>query len=592
MALKDVDVQSVRQIFEKQKGADERRTFIQSLLASLPRSSVRDIIGYTQSVDFRFDIIGHLPVEILGLIFQHLEIYQAFQLRRVSKWWQKILSASDLITILLRPWYALGEVPLRMPLDISTDAALGLKAEHLDAFRTGNPFSMAQGEWEVAAWNGAYPLNVSYSHGRLAWLDHSQRVLHIRRLEDGHEYSLATPNRARIHLLALSADIAAVTTLSGKCYAFNLVDGSPAATIPLPSASADFLAIAGKTLAVVQDLPDLKRHRFTVWSLDDGETRSFIITSRHSEPGSRYLFSVSIMTKSIVLLERIRGPPDEIVFTCYTFDGKITSQGSSGLLHRSFRSGYEHFIVLPEAESEETMNREVLDSSIPPLEDEEEYQTLHKSVSEGTCGIVWTAFDPRSNRFQLSQKPAISCREFEIGQSTDNYWYLWKNMAFRFCEEPEGNPLSAALDLRDGTLVPHYRNRLDHGPWTEIGTGWPGDRGQSQATSYDGSLGLRPIWVLGDEIYMIRVYPRGYTVFCFDKNITLANEDDEFRQHRMRLRVDRVHIGEQINGNNSEHGEKTMLELEAELVSYEQRAKIRLEAANNGNGQQREDGAV
>ncbi|KAL9000683.1 MAG: hypothetical protein Q9169_000719 [Polycauliona sp. 2 TL-2023] len=588
-ALEDVDLETVKQVFRNLKGADERDRFIRTLLESLPRTSVRDIVGHAQSVDFRFDIIGNLPVEILFLIFHHLEIYQAFQLRRVSKWWQKILSAPALIDSLLRPWDALGEVHLRMPPSTPIDEALALKAEHLDAFRTGNPFSMAQGEWEIAACKGAYPLNVSYNHGRLAWLDRSYRQLNIRHLEGGqNEISYTTPHRARIDLLGLSGDIAAVTTFSGKCYAIDLTDGSTAASITLPSASANYLAVAGKTLAVVQgDRTKINQHHVTIWSLDDRQTRYFDITSRDSALGDRYVLSLATARESIVILERVKGPPDEIFFTCYTFDGKIKAEGSSGLIDRTFRSGYEYFIVLPEPESEETMNREVLDPAIPSFledRDKEEYQTLHKAVTEGTCGIVWIVFDPRNNRFQVSQKPAVSCREFEIGQSDDNYWYLWKRMAFRFCEQPNGNPLSAALDLQDRTLVPQFRQRLNHGPWTTAGTGWPTKR--SRGPSYDGSLGLKPIWILGDETYMIRVYPRGYTAFCFDKNVNMANEDEEFRRDRRKVKSDqaRSQVGQ------SEHREKTMADMEAELVEYERRFSMRLDAANNGEDEQEHDG--
>lgn len=529
-------------------------TSIQSLLKSLPRNHVREIVGHARSVDLHFDIIGNLPIEILGLIFQHLELYHAFQLHRVSKRWQKILSAPDLIENLLRPWDALGKAHLRMPPNTSVEAALALKAEHVDAFRTGNPFSMAQGEWEVAAWNGSYPLNVSYSHGRLAWLDHSHRTLHIRNLEDGQEISCTPPDRARVDLLVLSSDIAAVTTFSGKCYVWDAITGDPAATVQLSSASADFLAVAGRMLAVVQKLEGSNRHCVTVWSLDDGKTRSFDIASRNSHPGDRYSYSVHVLIDSIVILERVKGPPDEVFFTRFTVGGEVTAEGSSELIHRTFRSGYEHFVVLPQPESEETMSREVLDSVNPSIEaDGDERLGLRNAVRRVTCGILWLVFDSRTNRLQALREPAISCREFEIGPSTSNYWYFWKNMAFRFCEETKSNPSSAALDLQSGTLVPDYTHRLDHGPWTTMGTKWPRQRSHSRqrspANEYDGSLGIRPIWFCGDEIYMIRVYPRGYTAFCFDKNITMANEDERFRHKRSRLRSNRMRSHER----NKEH---------------------------------------
>ncbi|KAL8647278.1 MAG: hypothetical protein Q9226_006498 [Calogaya cf. arnoldii] len=439
MAADSAGVENVTVIFRNLKRPDGRSTLIQGLL-KLPGDYDLEIVGHPQSVHPHFDIIGNLPIEIVGLIFQHLELYQAFQLQRVSKRWQEILSAPDLIEDLLRPWDALGEVHLRMPPDTSAGAALALKAEHVDAFRTGNPFSMVEAHWEVAAWNGAYPLNVSYSHGRLAWLDHSHRTLHIRSLEDGREILCTAPDRAKIDLLCLSSDIAAVTTFSGKCYAWDVTTGDLAATIQLSSASADFLSVAGRMFAVVQEVTGSDRYCVTVWSPDGCKTRSFDITSRNSQRADRYSFSVHILIDSIVVLESVKGPPDEVFFTRFTLGGEVTAEGSSGILHRTFRSGYEHFIVLPQTESEETMSRELLDSTLPPTEVEGYSLEVRDADREKTCGILCLVFDSRTNRLQALQEPAISCREFEIGPSTDNYWYFWKSMAFRFCEEPREFP--------------------------------------------------------------------------------------------------------------------------------------------------------
>ncbi|KAI4235964.1 MAG: hypothetical protein LQ349_002839 [Xanthoria aureola] len=593
MPAEGVDLDTVTAIFKKLKGTDERGEFIQRLLKSLPGKHVREIVGHVQSLYLYFDIIGNLPIEILGLIFQHLELYQAFQLRRVSKRWQQILSAPDLIENLLHPWDALGKVHLRMPPDISVEAALALKAEHVDAFRTGNPFSMVQGEWEVAPGNGGYPLMVSYSHGRLAWLDHSDRTLHVRNLEDGQEISCTPPDRARIDMLGLSSEIVAAITFSGKCYAWNIITGDPAATLQLSSASADFLAVTGSFVAIVQKLQDSNRHCVTVWSLDDYKTRSFEFIPRNSQSDHYYSYKLHILIDSIVILERVKGPPDEVFFTRFTPSGEIIAEGSSGSLHRTFRSGYEHFVVLPQPESEETMSRDLLDPTRPSINDDgAKLHKIRNAVLRGTCGNLCLVFDSRNNRLQALGEPAISCREFEIGPSPANYWYFWKNMAFRFCEDTPGNPLSAAVDLQRRTLVPDYTHRLNDGPWTTSGTNWPIARSESRSPSpayeYDGSLGRRPIWFCGDDIYMIRVYPRGYTAFCFDKNITMANEDEMFRHQRSRLRKDRIRGHDQIVEKVFGFGQKTITELEAELTEYDQRRWTLRDGKNPGGDEQGE----
>ncbi|KAL8771830.1 MAG: hypothetical protein Q9209_002768 [Squamulea sp. 1 TL-2023] len=583
MAAGGGDLHIVTDIFKNLRTVDERGAFIQELLESLPRSHVRDIVAHAGSVDFHIDIVGKLPIEILCLIFHHLDLYQVFQLQRVSKQWQNKLLAPDLLEYLLRPWEVLGKVDLRIPPDTSVHAALALKAEHIDAFKTGNPFSMVLGQWDepVAASNASSPLKVVYSHGRLAWVDTSLRKLHIKNLEFGNVIQCTTPDRGQIDLLFLTSEIVAVTTTTGKRCAWDCATGAPAsplASVQLSSAWATRLTGVGRTLAIVQELGGAHGLCITIWSLDDCKTRSFDVRNLRSPT-----YRVNILEQSVIIIERVRGPPDEVFFRRFTYGGDLIAQGTSGLLHRRFRSGCAYFAVLSQQDGEETMRLEMLDSIIPSQEQERKFRSLRGLVTQETCGILRLVFDLSTNSLQ---KSAISCRKFEIGQSINNYWYCWKTMAFRFCEDAKGKPLSAAIDLQSHTPVPRYTHRLDHGPWTRKGTGWPGQSlpVRRHAAEYDGSLGDRPIWFLGDEIYMIRVYPHGYNVFCFDKNITMADEVAQFRHDRSQLRLERIRRQDKkvhANGISKED----LDQMEAELVQHERHLRAQQAEDNEENEQ-------
>ncbi|KAL8804966.1 MAG: hypothetical protein Q9182_002276 [Xanthomendoza sp. 2 TL-2023] len=267
------ELDTVTNIFKNLRTVDDRDTFITNFLASLPKSHVREIVEHVGSIDFHFDIIANLPLEILSLIFQRLQIYQAFQLRRVSRQWLQTLSAPDFIEALLRAWFATEIVKLRIPPDLPVEAALAIKAEHVDAFRTAKPFSMVKHKWDVDI-KHRHGRNVVYHDGRVAWIDRSLYMPYVMNLELGHEISYTNPNRERCTLICLSSNILAATTVSGKCYAWGLSNPSAPSSIQLISAQVKHLSACGKSIVLVHR-EYMVSISITIWNLEHGTTKSF-----------------------------------------------------------------------------------------------------------------------------------------------------------------------------------------------------------------------------------------------------------------------------------------------------------------------------
>ena len=94
------------------------------------------------AVTFHCDLVGQLPVEITAMILQYLPLHQVFQAQRVSRKWRIILSSAQMVDNLLHAWYPGPSAPLSIPDHLSESAVASIKAEHVDAYRTGNPFSM------------------------------------------------------------------------------------------------------------------------------------------------------------------------------------------------------------------------------------------------------------------------------------------------------------------------------------------------------------------------------------------------------------------------------------------------------------------
>ncbi|KAL8705478.1 MAG: hypothetical protein Q9201_001409 [Fulgogasparrea decipioides] len=546
-------VHDVADILKQLTTTDERGKFLQGLLGSLPRKYVREVVDQAGKVDFRFDIISYLPIELLCLVFQHLEIYQAFQLRRVSRKWLRSLSAPELVDALLRPWFAMGDVDLRIPPELSDEAALALKAEHVDAFITGNPYSVVQGDLELAVPAGCTGFDrslIAYSHRRLAWVDGLNGRVHVRNLELGQEALYTPPNREKATNIDLSTDIVATTTTSGKCYAWDYATGAPA-SVRLPSAWHGGLFVSGSSLAVVHRTEAQGQVGVTTWSLHNCQTRSFHFSLRGKtwSQDRKPIYRIYMTADSVLFVERERGPPDEFLFTRCALDGKVLAQGTSGLLHRTFRTGYVDIMAYPQHSRTRTKSLEVLDRMLVRDEQDESLQILRKTVTEGTRGILRLIYDLRHDRFLNQKECIIPCKDFEL-DDTDNYW-------------------SVALNLQSRELTNHYMHGFPAFRCRREKEGWLSRRGgpRHSNTSF---VGQEPVWFWGDEIFMVRVFPNGFTAFCFDKHISMPDEDQNFRQQREQARLERIRRRDLQCEAAQPSPSQDISELEAQLAQHEQ----------------------
>lgn len=533
---------------------------VQSILRSISRDHVQS----------QFDIVGNLPIEILCLIFRDVDTYQVFQLRRVSKTWRTKLCAPQLVESNLRPWFAMGEINVRMPDGIFTDEALAIKAEHVDAFKTGNPFSMALGNWDLDRRDRAKatdgPRYLVYCHGRLAWIDSVFELVRVRNLESGQETVYRPPNGELICTICLSRNILASTTSARRCYVWDCATGA-SYTVQLAPELVHNLFACNNSLAIVQGADDPYWFNITTWNLDSRQTRSFPIRLQRestSEEEWDEFFEIRVTSDSLLLFEPQMGPPDEILFTRFTLDGRIMAQGSSGLLHRTFRSGYLHTVILPQQESTVSLFWRELDRfkiDGAPVE----LDLLRQKIVNETRGIVRIVYDLRNDQIgSLS----IPCKHFEVGQKELSSWYFWKDAALHFCHDDLGRPASAAFDLQSGFkgYIPmHEPEGVLFDDYTEelLRCGERAPRGE-------GSFYRGPIRFLGDETYMVRVDHRSFAAFCFDKNITMAGDSESYRHRREARRLERIYRRDHQNHRPaSQWRPPSIEELEAQLAQKE-----------------------
>lgn len=511
MATKS-DVDTVVTVFEKSKNVSDRNSFVRCLFHTLPRIHLRELVHHAASLDFRFDIIGSLPTEILCLVFMNLDIYQIFQLRRVSKRWLAALSAPQIVQSMLCPWFSMGPVDLQMPLNLSYEESLAIKAEHVDAFKTGNPFSILQGTWTSKPAPRRPKMNirnVEYSHGRLAWLTAQQ--LHVRTLASGQELLYGPFSGEKIQFVRLSPDIVAAVTFSGNCYVWEHAKDDPH-VIRLPSGWFMSLAVFGKSLAVVTGTTD--DGRITTWTWGKLRPRSFRTIQRntHQTDHSGKYTRLLMTDDSVLLIQGLMGPPDEIFYARYNLEGEVMAQGTSGRLHRTFRSGYIEITIHPQVQATRTRTR--MDLNFPSLGD--------RQVNvDHSWGVIRVIYDLHNDRLE----PLI-----EASAPYSTKWtsprFFWKNVILRFDENEDRHTPHICHHSQTATKSDVYMQQL------------VSDLRHKVLSAAEVSLER----VYGDEVYMVSLQWWGFTAFCFDKYITMAGENKDYRRQREAGRLGRVRV--------------------------------------------------
>ena len=222
------------------------------MYSKLSKQHIRELKSLIAEADFRCDIIGNLPIELVALVFQYLDLVKAFQFRRVSRKWFKLLSSESLIKSILEPWRLSGDSRLTVPQGTTPSQTLDLIAEIEDAFRTGKAFSTLSLTADDRPTTHGY---FSYSQGYLAWLEggeNSQRTV-VHHIESGKRWYRVTPDRLKIHKLAVSSDLLAVISYQGKCHIWAHSDQEIACTVCLPSISDPLIGAFADNIIILSD---------------------------------------------------------------------------------------------------------------------------------------------------------------------------------------------------------------------------------------------------------------------------------------------------------------------------------------------------
>ncbi len=519
--------------FAKLDTPDKQRKALSGLFERLSRYQIRDSLDLLNSTDLSYDIVGNLPVEVNIMIFQYLELYEVFQARRVSQKWMQMLSSPDLLDALLQQWESMGETPLRMPEGTTPQPVTSLKAEHIDAYRTGLAFSKMAYKWDVPP--TVAPGAIVYTNGILAWIGHMRREVLVLYLETGAKYTYVPQNRELLARITVSTSVVAVTASSGTCYVWEIPSGR-ASSFRLTNILTHNLVSSGKTLAVLEGPSHSLKDHVTTWNLDTQKSYYFPVVaspnldevSSQGPPHYDKKIIISNSELSVVIFQRLIVNPEVISFQRLSLDGHVQAAGSLNIPQTGFYGccpGKEW--QLTPAKHPTIWSYILRDRSEEP----NSQSTKDGLAQSSTDSLLRVVYDSERDCLRLEQHSPLFFHSTSVdGPTPAKNLFFWKDVAYYRTDRFSGG--LKIIDLKnDKCSVADMGQRLTD----EF------ERSDCSSRGVDGEGGNQTSHPLlfGDETYIVNGFSGGFVAWCFDKHITMAGEDTGykvFRRDALRIR--------------------------------------------------------
>lgn len=247
------------------------------LYEALSKPRRRELLALVQNDEWRFDIVGNLPLELVASIFAKLSTYNTFSLQRVSRRWLDILSSDLIAGSRIKLWRSLGDFELTLPEYFSPASVKTLAAEHEEAFRTGRYFFNRRVNVNIML--SGYPpgRHYRYGEGHMACLkDGCCDTINVYHIKSGSGWVVVSPERESFDFVAVSSKLVVGSTQTGRCYvwAHSHHDEDPF-TVRLPTVHIAALDASDDTVAI------LVHHSWHGEKVSRGTWNGSVVTYKH-----------------------------------------------------------------------------------------------------------------------------------------------------------------------------------------------------------------------------------------------------------------------------------------------------------------------
>lgn len=221
---------------------------LRELVHGLSYHEYRELCALVGGQDFRFDILGNLPTEIVFIIAQHLDLATMFRCQCISRRWKEVLGSLEIINTALQPWNRTGECDL-VTCDKSPTAMANNRSEHVNAFCTGQAFSKIRGNCTCDHLQKWHLPTVAYSNGHVAWLDRTMTCAVVLNLHTGK--LRPCPLEGEWMTIALSTSLLVCISRADKCCITRLLDFKSDRILTIPSTKVTRLVTLGGIVAIL-----------------------------------------------------------------------------------------------------------------------------------------------------------------------------------------------------------------------------------------------------------------------------------------------------------------------------------------------------
>ena len=393
-----------------------------------------------------------------------------------------------------------------IPDDSSAISTTSLKAEHIDAFKTGRPFSMRT--YDLSVRSGLDAKRFAYADGVLAWIDPMQDcAIKALDLRTGIEGDFVTENRHMLMQVAMSSSIMVGLSPSARCCVWDLSTLAQV-SLQLPSANSRDLTVSRTTLAIVsfqtRIVPQLE---VITWDLRTRLTQSFLVDLSSKQPENEYLWRMTIdrQGETVIIFESTYhsdslSSPDHLYFTRTNLKGDVLFRGSIGLGCIANAIGHSMASFFD------------FDGSGAPWIYSGVWRDLDNSTEAQE--VFRITFNFEKNRFDTAA--------YKLNESTERVlwkarFFLWKDVLYSFVTPTARRYI--VIDLREASL-----QRVNMAPRIMLPDSWI----DAESSWFFESEGL----FLGDDTFLVHILPCGFCVWCFDRNVRMAKENIEYKHAR------------------------------------------------------------
>ncbi|KAF2712231.1 hypothetical protein K504DRAFT_464309 [Pleomassaria siparia CBS 279.74] len=328
--------------FKRLGSSRARQQALAALVSELDPYDHRYLKAKLDSKDFRFDIVGSLPLELVATIFAYLDTSTPYRLQCVSKLWQNKLCSTHVLKSSLNEW------------DGKTNAARDeyavclREAKAIHRFRMGIPVKHVETSWPSASCAaGVFTITDVLVHHHFVWVSPDWRALNVCDLRSvEHPFTLCGEAREIISGVSLSEELVAFVTVKGICYVRSL-DDNKRKQFRLPLALTRHLICRGRLVACGGFVNDVVT--IYIWDFDTQSGKSFDISLEdqpfanrdHSSDQSKILALLpDPHTRTIAVFTTDQPDPfvrvpvcsgddaTSIYYTRFTFDGKPIRDGN------------------------------------------------------------------------------------------------------------------------------------------------------------------------------------------------------------------------------------------------------------------------